>query len=177
MDGKRLPIIDRSVGFFYPRVHASLDNETTRRRRQTVLPNRMPQGTPITHDFLYQPLRTGDKLRQTLFLGNLDDLEGVEVAFNFGATTDSDFGPETGRSLEVRAGRFAKSLHKLGAWPPVGPDATGNVTCAAMLPPKAFQANAVNTIELHHRGDTVLHIPCVPACMEPYIPPLSTAEL
>jgi len=171
-DPKRLPVIVRSVGFFYPRVNRTFDDAPLRALRQAALPLRMEQKEAISHDFLYHPFRTGEKLRQSVWLGGLEDCEGIEALFNFGATRVSDFSEATGRGLFVRVGAWRRSLHDLGAWPPTGPDATGNVSCTVRLPVEAFRPDAVNWIELEQQSPALLYAPCVPACMEPYVAPL-----
>ena len=171
-DPNRLTVILRSVGFFYPRVNKTFDDEPLRAIRAAAVPLRLPQKEEIRCDFLYHHLRPGERLRQSVQLGGLDDCEGIEVLFNFGATAVSDFSEATGRAVFVSVGEWRKSLHELQAWPPAGPDATGNVSCVARLPVDVFRAEAVNWIVLEQHSATTLYAACVPACMEPYIAPL-----
>lgn len=171
-DGRRLALVHRADGLFFPRVHRSVDDEPTRVRRAAAVPLRMPQEQPVTWDFLYHPFRPGERLRESIALSDLADCEGIEALFTFGASRTSDFSSAAGRGLRVRVGDFSTSLASLGAWPPDAPDATGNVQCRVMLPRAAFRAHAVNWIELIHDSRSLYYVPCVPAFMEPYVPPL-----
>jgi len=169
---KRLPVVRRSAGFFYPRVHRSVDDAEARLRRRAALPMRTPREGELTRDFLYHRFRPGEKLRESVWLGGLDDCEGIEVVFSFGASQASDLSDPTGEGLIVRVGDWRRSLRSLGAWPPREPDEGGNAACVAVLPREVLAPDAVNWIELEQRTRTLLYVPCVPACMEPYVAPL-----
>jgi hypothetical protein len=171
-DGKRLPIVQRGDGFFHPRVHRTVDDEPTRIRRLAAVPQRIPQDEPVAWDFLYHPFRPGEKLRESIFLSNLEDCEGIEVSFPFGASRISDFSPSAGSALCVGVGRFSATLEQLGAWPPAPPDATGNGCSRVLLPREWFRPDAIQWIELSHQGGSLYYVPCVPAYMEPYVAPL-----
>ncbi len=171
-DGRRLPIIKRGDGFFYPRVHRTLDNEPTRIRRLAAVPMRMPQKKDITWDFLYHPFRKGQKIRESIFLSSLEDMEGVEIIIGFGASRSSDFSEAAGSRLRLRLGDFSATLTELQSWPPTVPDETGNVHCRLFLPADLFRKPGFHYIEIIHQADSVYYLPCVPAYMEPYQPPL-----
>ena len=85
--------------------------------------------------------------------------------------------------MMVRVGNREKSLAKLDAWPPKdqGQDMhnvktpSGEILqCVVNLPTDWFQPNTINWLSLSNTADTVLHVPCIPAALEPYIPPLWT---
>ena len=177
-DGKRLPILARSGGFYWPTVYGG-DHALLRRTRRQTLPLPM-HDEAASRDYFYHPSRPGEKLRQSVWLDALDDTEAIEVVFPFGQSWGTDFSERTGRQLLVRVGGFERSLADLGAWPPKADDGstitrpTGadNLKATVTLPTDAFRPNAVNWIELVQKSATMLYVPLLPAAMEPYIAPL-----
>jgi len=177
-DNRRLPIVARSGGFYWPQVHSS-DKPALRQLRRAALPHAMYEGD-TQRDYLFHPFLFGQALRQSVWLDALDDMEAMELTFTFGASSAGDFSDATGRQLALRIGDFEKSLADLDAWPPQpaeskGPENTaGGATLASTVtvPADAFRPKAVNWIELHQKSNTLLYSPCVPAVMEPYIAPL-----
>ena len=178
-DGKRVPVVLRAGGFYWPTAHNTIDGEELERVRRSGFPRPMSHETP-GRDYFYQPFETRQKLRQSVVLGSLDDAEAVEATFTFAPSKVSDFSPDAGKRLVVKVGAFEKSLADLGAWPPALPDdstieepSSGEcLRSTASLPVDAFRPESVNWIELHHRGRLCYFAPMVPAVMEPYIAPL-----
>jgi hypothetical protein len=177
-DNKRLPVIARSGGFYWPQVHSS-DRPALQQIRRAALPHAMVEGD-VQRDYLFHPFLPGQALRQSVWLDAVDDMEAMELVLTFGASRVSDFSDSTGQGLLLRIGDFEKSLADLNAWPPEpaeskGPENTAGASTLASVvtvPPGAFRPNAVNWIELHQKSKTLLYAPCVPAVMEPYIAPL-----
>ena len=177
-DGKRLTLITRSGGFYWPTVYGG-DAPLIERVQRAQLPMPMNDDGP-SRQYLFHPFRPGERLRQSFQLDALDDLEALELVFPFGRSWATDFSDATGRQLVVKAGDFEKSLAELGAWPPRDPDGAtineptsgDNGTCTVKLPTDALRANAVNWVELHQNSATTLHVPTVPAVLEPHIAPL-----
>jgi hypothetical protein len=172
MDGKRLPIIANRLGFYWPTVHWS-DAEALQQIRRKMLPDPIREENRM-RDFLYYEFKPGEKLRQSIYLGETDGLEQIEISFSFGASKRSDFSDCNGPRLVAKIGEFEKSLADLKAWPPQA-DESQNLTATIQLPAEFFRENCVHWIELHHRGDGSFFVPCVPSIMEPYLPPLCPA--
>lgn len=178
LDGKRLPIIARSGGFYWPSVHGSCADDL-QAVRAAALP--LPMfAEPTFRDYLYHPFRPGEKLRQSIWLDDLDGIVEMELVFLFGASKASDFSERIGQQLTVKVGDFEKSLSDMGAWPPARPGADAvegplggqNFNVAVKLPPEVFAPNAVNWIELRQGSAALFYVPGLPAAMEPYIAPL-----
>jgi len=177
-DGKRLVLINRSGGFYWPSVYGG-DGPLMESVRRAALPLPIaPEGPSRT--YFFHPFRPGEKLRQSLWLDALDDMKALEIVFPFGRSRATDFSADTGRQVVVRVGGFERSLAALGAWPPA--DAKGgtindptrgdNGLCTVRVPVEALKPHAVNWVVLEHRAATTLYVPCLPAVLEPYIAPL-----
>ena len=171
-DRVRLPVINRSGGFWWPSVHGPTELRTTQERCGKLFAGQIKK-EDIDQEYLYLPLKKGQTLRQSVFLDGLEDVRSIELLLAFGASAETDISPATGRALRLRIGPFRKSLAELGAWPPKqAEDKSPNWHVRVVLPPGVFTSGRVNWIELEHQADTVLHVPCVPAVMEPYIDPI-----
>ena len=161
-------------------MHTS-DSEALRRVRNASLPHPLTEDVS-DRDYLYHPLRPGEKLRQSLWLDALDGMAAVELVLSFGASSATDWSDRTGRGLMLQVGDFRATLADLGAWPPAAPQpgatenapGSGNRVCTVSLAPDVFRPHRVNWIELHQNSATRLYAPCVPAAMEPYVAPLWT---
>lgn len=169
LDPKRLPIIENRKGFHWPIVHAS-DDKALRDLRRASFPEPITGEGP-SRDYLYHPFKPGQKLRQSIYLDDLDGTEAIEVCFSFAPSRQSDFLSDRGRDLYVQVGDFRQSLSQLNAWPPVS-EKSENATSTVRLAPDLFRARSVNWVELVHNGRGLYHAPCVPSVMEPYVPPL-----
>lgn len=168
----RLPLV-RNHGFYYSGLHESYA-EYSQNIRRAALPAPIHPFNPTLNfrDFLYHPFRPGQKLRHSVWLGpDLNELESLEVVLLFGASRQSDFSPDVGRSLFLRVGDLRKSLTELGAWPPVD-DGSGTPVAVTVALPREALSGGVNWVVLEHEAATTYHMPCVPAALEPYEPPL-----
>lgn len=172
---REMPILLNANGFY-----ANVNHQTwaprVRAMRQAALPEPLHAGQAPARDHLYHSFHPGDRLRQSIWLDELDDLDGLEVTIGFGATRVSDFSAPVGKHLLVRVGEFAKSLADLDAWPPDDPQNGEPAKSILTVPTEVLTANAVNWIELHQESGTLFQMPFVPAIKEPYIPPLWTGR-
>jgi len=178
VDGRSCAIIARARGFYWPTVHSS-DNALLREIRRASFPSpASPEG--FTSDHLYHAFRPGEKLRQSVYLDALDDMDAMELVIPFGWSLLSDFSDAVGRQIVLRIGDCEKSLADLGAWPPVktevktedGAVCEANVACTIRLEPDVFRPHGVNWIELHQNSNTLFYMPMTPAVLDPYLPPL-----
>ena len=177
-DGRRLVLIARSGGFYWPTVYGG-DDELLQRMRPEGLPTPIV-GIRSSRDYLFHPLRGGEKLRQSFWLDALDDMAALEIVLPFGLSRATDFSDATGKQIVLKVGGSEKSLAELGVWPPrtVTRETAGvqslevNGRCVVTLPPDALRPHAVNWVELHQRSASTLYVPCLPAVLEPYIAPL-----
>ncbi len=172
-DRRRLPILMRANGFYWQDViHGSDDaamQDVYRRNTPWPLGDTRPGCA-----FLYTDFNPGDTLRQSFQLDGLADLEAIELTLPMPpvpALDDSQLG--TGLLLAVN-----DDQRPLAAWgiADAGESVrTGHRHLTIALPPGAFQADAVNWLQLTNETGRRLHAPVVPAAMEPYIPPLFRA--
>ncbi len=168
-DGRRLPLVANRGGFYWPVVHDS-DAAQVLEIRRSAFPE--PVTEVLGRDYLCHPLKPGQKLRQSFWLGDLDGLEAVEVAITFAPSRQSDFASAAGRQLRLHLGDWTRTLGELGVWPPVE-GAHGTMPASVIrLPAEVLTAESVHWLELEHAGRGVYHMPCVPNVMEPYLPPL-----
>jgi hypothetical protein len=168
-DGRRLPLVANRGGFYWPIVH-DRDVPQLLEIRRAAFPD--PLTEVLGRDYLCHPLKPGQRLRQSFWLGNLDGLESVEVAIPFAPSRQSDFTSRAGRQLMVRLGDWTRSLDALGAWPPAE-GSPGTMPAAVIhLPPELLKAESVHWLELENAGRATYHMPCVPNVMEPYLAPL-----
>lgn len=168
LDPKRLPILHNRGGFYWPVVHTS-DAAAVRALRHASFPGPICGEGP-SRDYLYHAFPPGEKLRQSIYLDDLEGIEAIEVRLAFAPSMPSDFSPERGRELFVRVGDSRQSLAQRGGWPPA-PDECGNVISTLRLPPDLFRARSVNWIELDNASTGLYHVPCVPEVRQPYLPP------
>jgi hypothetical protein len=178
-DGKRLPIRNCSGGFYWPSVHQPSDAPKMRKIRQAALPLAMYDDVP-NRDYLYHRFTPGQKIRQSFWMGDLDDVESVEIVLTFGPSYGSDFAPEAGKAMLLKVNDDTLSLADRRAWPPKprGADVEAKATAAEVwnavvtVRRDDLIANSVNWIELHNVGRSRYYMPCLPAAAQPYVPPL-----
>lgn len=172
--GKLVPLVIRAEGFYWEDVPAGAPSLTAadheRRKRQCPYPV-FPDQMAVDH--LFHPLRPGDRLRQSVWLGELDQAEGFHIEIPFPPEENIDFGEALGKQLMLHVNDMNASLTQLGAWPPAPRNNRGMRICTIQVPADALRANAVNWIELHNRSAQTLQAPFIPAAMDPYIPPLA----
>lgn len=172
-EGRRLPLMANRGGFYWPVVHES-DASRVREIRRAAFPD--PLEEVLGRDYLCHPLKPGQRLRQSFWLGDLDGLEGIEAAITFAPSRQSDFSAAAGRQLRVRLGDWSRTLAELEAWPPsVGVPGTMPAS-VIRLPPELLKAQSVHWLELEQAGRGVYHMPCVPTAREPYLNPLWDEE-
>ncbi|MHC4716024.1 MAG: hypothetical protein ACYS5V_03580 [Planctomycetota bacterium] len=176
-DGKRLKLIDRVGGFYWPITHPASQRQAMAKLLSGQFPGQK-KVEGLSRAYLYFPFKPGQAVRQSVYLGRLspEDTEAVEVTLTFGDSTRSEFSEATWKSLELSVGDFRRSLHDLGVRE-ASPSIAGSANCQVRvtLPLAALAAGEVNWITLHHKGDTILYVPCCPSVMEPYLNPLGPA--
>ena len=172
LDGRRLPLVQRANGFYWEDIVHPSDAARWSAQRRKRCP--FPVGdTDPAADFLYHPFRPGGKLRQSVWLGSLEGMTGLEVTIPVAPESHLDFGPVLGKALVVQVGDFEASLHDLDAWPGTEPDRRGHRHCTFVLPVDRLMPERVNWIILHNRGRDTLQTPFIPSAMEPYVEPLA----
>jgi len=169
-DGRRMPIILRANGLYWPVVHTEDAAEVAQLRSQTC-PFPIGDGPPVA-DFFYHPFRPGDRLRQPVFLGDLGGLEALEITIPIAPEPGLDLDGDLGGRLTVRVGDFERSLGDLIAWPPSQPDDRGHRRCTVSLDPAILTADAANQVEFCNRSDVTMQTPLLPTAMEPHVRPL-----
>jgi hypothetical protein len=178
---EEMPIIRRAGGFYPALLHNS-DSKAFSWMTYQLVPDPVPDRGP-SRSYLYHNFNKGQVLRESFQVDSLDGIRFLRVVFTFAWSKATDFSDSTGGKLMVRVGSHERSLAELGAWPPkdqgqdmrIVKDPSGEMLhCVADLPTNWFQPNTVNWLSLHNASDTVLHVPCIPAALEPYIPPLWT---
>ena len=170
---RRLPILENANGFYANVNHQTVADQLEDLRRAS-LPEPLHPGEVSCRDYLYHSLQPGDRLRQSVWLDGLDDLDGLEITLGFAATHINDFSQEVGKQLLVKVGAFAESLTDLGAWPPSDPENGEPVKSTFTIPPEALTPDSVNWIELRQGASAPFLMPFVPAIKEPYVPPLQS---
>jgi hypothetical protein len=117
-------------------------------------------------------LNPGESLRESLFIGDLDDVEHFEFILRFAFCNLRHPTPETTRELVLRVGDDVLPLASSATWPAT-PHWDKTVLISVRLEKSLFQANAVNEIYLENRSrQRIFRIPVVQAVAEPYIEPL-----
>jgi len=171
-DGRRLQILARAGGFYW-------ENELKELKGGVDPHWRGKQNCPFPASdagpaaaFLYHPFRPGERIRQSVWLGDLEGMRGLEVTIPVAPEPHLDFRPALGQQLTVQVGDFNKSLADLAAWPGAEPDRSGHRPCTVTVPVSALKPHSVNWIVLENRSAEVLQAPFIPAAMEPYIAPL-----
>jgi hypothetical protein len=168
-----MPLVLRRNGFYWVNGEPRTDPQAARARRQQRYPFPLPADC-TSSDYLYHPFRPGDRIRQSVWLGEIADMQGLEVQLPFAPEPHVQFTEQLGRQLTVKVGDFERSLADLGAWPPKAEERRPHLVCAVRIPNDALKANAVNWIELRQNSGLTMQAPYIPAAMEPYIHPLWT---
>ena len=172
-DGRRLPLVWRIQGFIWMDEAHGGDNEARRELRRRTAP--FPFANPSAHrTFLYQPLKPGDRLRHSFWLGALDDMKQLTVTVPFAPETHVEFNAALGRQLFARVGDWRAPLAAAGTWPPSLDETSGHLHCTITAPREALRAHAVNWFELQQESRHTMQHPVTPAALEPYIAPLWT---
>ena len=162
-DGKRLPMIARANGFYWPRVHTS-DGPAARELRERTAPVPLAEGD-LARDYLYHELAPGQAVRQTVYVGATGDLEEIELVLTFALPDDAESNAALWRGLELTVNGERVALPPLDA-------SHGVVRVTVALARSLWRAESVNTLVLANGSAVATHVPCVPAVMEPYVPPL-----
>lgn len=171
-DGKHLPILERANGFYWENELRDLQaqaNAAWWRKQNCPFPT--SEAGPGS-DYLYHPFRPGERIRQSVWLGDLAGMTGLEVTLPVAPEPHLNDVPDMGKKLVLRAGDLALSLADLGAWPGSEPDRAGHRRCVATIPVSALKPHSVNWIVLENRSPAILQAPFIPAALEPYITPL-----
>ena len=170
--GSRLPIMQKAGGFYWPSLLQE-ENYLTNYTPIMPFPKLIKNKKNIGRTYLFHPFMKGEKIRQSVYLDGLNEVNTIELTLPFGASGETDFSSETGDDIELKIGNFKKKLSSMNAWPPVSiDDGSPNFVINISLPPSLFESEKVNWIELINKSNTTLYLPCVPAVMSPYIEPL-----
>lgn len=172
--GRSVPLVVRAEGFYWEDVAAEAqvlyDAAYEHRQRNSPYPVERDQ---MPADYLFHPFEPGAKLRQSVWLGDLDVAEGLEVVIPFAPQPEIAFDDALGKQLELSVNGESQPLSKWGAWPPKPRNNRGMRTITVEIPVAVLQAHAVNWIELRNASTLTFAAPFIPAAMDPYIPPLA----
>lgn len=108
--------------------------------------------------YFFHPFAPGEQLRQSIWLDDLNDMQGLEVTIPFTAEA---------KGMVVSAGDWRRELTEFAA-----ANESGLRCCRFTIPTAAFDGNMVNWITLSNEGKQTLQAPFLPTAMEPYLEPL-----
>jgi len=172
--GKLVPLVVRAEGFYWEDTPAEIDELTAAdaTRRKLASPYPVEPGQ-MGADYLFHPFKPGTKIRQSVWLDDLDIVEGLAIEIPFVPETNIDFGDALGGRLTLKVNDMNASLVDLGAWPPAARNTRGMRLAMINIPADALKANALNWIELRNGSAQTPHATFIPAAMDPYIPPMA----
>jgi hypothetical protein len=158
--GNRLPLVRYAKGFFWPIVHSS-DEPALASLRQSALA--YPASTPAAiRDFLFHPFCPGQALRHTFTLGDLRNVQGIELLITFGADAPGDLDDGlSGLELQINGVGCGLSGLMIGR-PNLGANPIG-ITVG--LPRHLLVENGVNEVRLVNNGKMTLSMPCAPGVL------------
>jgi hypothetical protein len=117
-------------------------------------------------------LNPGERLRESVYLGDLDDVKHFEFILRFAPCDLRYPTEESTKELMLRVGDTIKPLQSCAAWPSV-PHWDHTVLLTVRLEKDLFQPNAVNWLCLENQSrQRIVRIPVTRAVAEPYIAPL-----
>jgi hypothetical protein len=120
-------------------------------------------------------LNPGDCLRESVYLGNLDDVKYFEFILRFAPCDLRYPTEESTRELVLRVGDKSLPLQSCASWPS-SPHWDHTVLVTVRLEKDFFQPNAINWLYLENQSrQRIARIPVARAVAEPCIAPLSRA--
>lgn len=120
-------------------------------------------------------LNPGECLRESIYLGELDDVNHFEFILRFASCDLRYPTQESTRDLILRVGDVSMSLQSCATWPS-RPHWDHTILLTVRLEKDLFETNAVNWISLENQSrERIVRIPVTQAVAEPYIAPLSTS--
>jgi len=170
-DGTHQPITVNLDGFHWANEVHGLNRGRVQEMRRSAIPfPAVGEGPRL--DFLYHPLRPGDRLRHSFRLDSVDDMQHLEVTIPIAPEPHVAFTTDLGRSLRFMVNDWGGSLLELGAWRPAYEPDYGHVQFTIEVPTEALKPDEVNWIEFRQESALTLQYPFTIAAMEPCIPPL-----
>ena len=172
-DDRHMPLVRRSQGFLW--MDYIFDGETDRMVQRLQEDSPFPLKNSRGHRlFLYHPLKPRDRLRHSVWLDALDDMEALEVTIPLAPEPHIDFSEALGRRLKVEVNDWSATLADSEAWPPAPHETTEQLHCVLRVPTDALKPHAVNWIALRQESTETLQVPFTVAALDPYLPPLAT---
>ncbi|MEO6906614.1 MAG: hypothetical protein ABI210_01870, partial [Abditibacteriaceae bacterium] len=118
-------------------------------------------------------LNPGDRLRESVYLGDCDDVEYFEFVLRFTLCDLRYPTEESAKELVLRVGDKVLPLSSCASWP-AQPHYDHTALLTVRLEKDLFQSNAVNWLFLENQSrQRIVRVPVVSAVATPYIAPLS----
>jgi hypothetical protein len=169
-DGRRLPLVLRAGGFYWPIAWSGESPKMNEVRKSR--PFEVNQLVPVA-DFLYHPFSPGQILRTTIWLSDISDMKHLEWTIPLAPESHLDLSHAgIGTDFVIRINDWQSPLSGMIREFPRDLDNRSHWRVVMNVPKEALIPNAVNTLAVLHRGRSAIWAPFIPSAMQPYEPPL-----